>query len=86
MIKTGHNGVTRSLGVRSSKLFHHLFSCAAIVPFLWVCATLTGCPELNPRVGPAERPRPTWNGSPFIEWEVSTFLNPLLTWQVLDEG
>jgi len=84
--KTGHNDGTRSLGVRSSKLFHHLFPCAAILPILLLCSTLAGCPELNPRVGPVDRSRPTWNGSPFIEWEVSTFLNPLLTWQVLNEG
>ena len=72
--------------MRSSKLFHHFRSFAAILPTLLVCGVLSACPELNPRVGPVDRARPTWNGSPFIEWEVSTFLNPLLTWRVVPEG
>jgi hypothetical protein len=70
----------------SFRFFPYLRPTASILGILALACALTGCPELNPRTVPTERNRPTWNGSPFIEWEVSTFLNPLLTWQVLSEG
>ncbi len=72
--------------MRFSKLFTLHPSFTVLLPVLFFCSTLAGCPELNPRVGPVDRARPAWNGSPFIEWEVSTFLNPLLTWRVVPEG
>ena len=84
--KTGHYVLTRSRRLSrfpSSPLFR---SAVMILPIMLLFLAQAGCPELNPRTGPPVRARPTWTGSPFIEWEVSTFLNPLLAWRVLSEG
>lgn len=65
--------------------FHFRFSLLlvafALTPWILACH-----PVFAPRPQQSQVKKTQWNGSPYVEWEVSTFLNPLLIYRVFPDG
>lgn len=66
--------------VHISKMFGWMVG--VLWPVLWFSACLPGPPSRVATTSPKQQ----WNGSPYVEWEISTFLNPLLIYRVFPDG